>query len=78
MNLFANLHHICLVANDIDKTQAHYQSIGIGPWQDYPPLIEYTELTAPNSEAFAELTYHVCSLPNVQVQLCQPLHKRCP
>ena len=45
---FRQLHHICLVVHDIDATQAYYESIGIGPWQEYPPLTEYTDLDVPN------------------------------
>ena len=43
--IFDTLHHICVVVHDIEKAKAYYQSIGIGPWQDYPPLSEYTELS---------------------------------
>jgi methylmalonyl-CoA/ethylmalonyl-CoA epimerase len=72
MRNFDKLHHICIVVADIDKTQAWYESIGVGPWQEYPPLKEYTDLQVPNREAFFNLKYRVCSLPNVQLQLCQP------
>lgn len=70
--LFKALHHICLVVHDIDKTQAWYQSIGIGPWAQYPPLTEYEELQVPSVPGFHNLKYRVCNLPNVQLQLCQP------
>jgi methylmalonyl-CoA/ethylmalonyl-CoA epimerase len=78
MSLFDKLHHICIVVADIDKAQAYYEAIGIGPWQDYPPLAEYKELSVPNVEAFKELKYRFCNLPNVQMQLCEPPQKPCP
>lgn len=74
---FRLLHHICLVVRDIDKTQAYYESIGIGPWQQYPPLTEYTDLDVPNPEAFKRMQYRVVNLDNVQLQLCQPPQLDC-
>lgn len=70
--LFNKLHHLCLVVHDIDKTQAAYEAIGIAPWVEYPPLAEYEELQVPSKQGFLGLKYRVCSLPNVQLQLCQP------
>jgi methylmalonyl-CoA/ethylmalonyl-CoA epimerase len=75
---FRELHHICIVVRDIDKSVAYYESVGIGPWQDYPPLTEYTRLTAPNPEAFYALRYKLANLGNVQLQLCQPPELDCP
>lgn len=69
---FQQLHHICLVVHDIDRTQAQYEAVGIGPWADYPPLTEYTDLQVPSISAFHRLRYRVCNLTNVQLQLCQP------
>lgn len=74
---FRQLHHICLVVRDIDKTQAYYESIGIGPWQQYPPLTEFTDLDVPNPDAFTQLQYRVVNLGNVQLQLCQPPELDC-
>jgi catechol 2,3-dioxygenase-like lactoylglutathione lyase family enzyme len=70
--LFDKLHHICLVVHDIDAAQAGYEAIGIGPWAPYPPLTEYEELDVPDREGFLSLKYRVCTLPNVQLQLCEP------
>ncbi len=75
---FRQLHHICLVVRDIDKTQAYYESIGIGSWRHYPPLSEYTDLDVPNPEAFRQMQYRVVDLDNVQLQLCQPPTLDCP
>jgi methylmalonyl-CoA/ethylmalonyl-CoA epimerase len=70
--LFDKLHHVCIVVHDIDVAQAHYEALGIGPWQAYPPLVEYEELQVPNRDAFFQMQYRVCNLPNIQLQLCQP------
>ena len=70
--IFDRLHHICIVVHDIDRTQAYYESIGIGPWQAYPPLADYEDLEVPHRGGFLAMQYRVCILPNVQLQLCQP------
>jgi methylmalonyl-CoA/ethylmalonyl-CoA epimerase len=75
---FRELHHICIVVRDIDASVAFYESIGIGPWQDYPPLTEYTRLTVPNPDAFYALRYKLASAGGVQLQLCQPPELDCP
>jgi methylmalonyl-CoA/ethylmalonyl-CoA epimerase len=75
---FRTLHHICIVVRDIDASVAYYESIGVGPWRDYPPLTEYTRLSAPSPEAFYALRYKVTDLDNVQLQLCQPPELDCP
>ncbi len=69
---FDKLHHVCIVVHDIDKTQAYYESIGIGPWIAYPPLSEYEELDVPSRDGFMAMQYRICNLPNIQLQLCQP------
>ncbi len=75
---FRQLHHICLVVHDIDAATAYYESLGVGPWQDYPPLSEYTELSMPDREAFSRLKYRYTDLDNVQIQLCEPPRLDCP
>lgn len=75
---FRELHHICLVVRDIEASVAFYESIGIGPWQDYPPLTEYTRLTVPNPDAFYALKYKLANVGGVQLQLCQPPELDCP
>ncbi|MGH8961905.1 MAG: VOC family protein [Jatrophihabitantaceae bacterium] len=75
---FRQLHHICIVVHDVDRSVAYYQSIGIGPWQDYPPLTEYTDLAVPNPDAFRAMRYKVVDLDNFQLQLCQPPELDCP
>lgn len=71
-NITNKLHHVCIVVHDIDKTQAYYESIGIGPWESYPPLVEYEHLDVPHPEGFFKMLYRICNLTNVQLQLCQP------
>ncbi|MCA0050238.1 VOC family protein [Mesorhizobium sp. B283B1A] len=74
MGNFDKLHHLCIVVHDIDKAQAYYDSIGIGPWESYPPLAEYEELEVPSPKGFHAMQYRICNLPNIQLQLCQPSH----
>ncbi len=75
---FRELHHVCIVVRDIETSVAFYESIGIGPWQDYPPLTEYTRLTVPNPDAFYALKYKLANVGGVQLQLCQPPELDCP
>jgi len=35
-SIFSNLHHVALVVRDMDKAIAHYQSLGIGPFEAPP------------------------------------------
>lgn len=76
--IFDKLHHVCIVVHDIDKTQNYYESIGIGPWVAYPPLVEYEELDVPSREGFMAMQYRICNMPNFQLQLCQPDHNPSP
>jgi methylmalonyl-CoA/ethylmalonyl-CoA epimerase len=78
MSNFDKLHHICIVVHDIDKAQAYYESVVIGPREAYPPLAEYEELEVPCREGFMAMQYRICNLPSVQLQLCQPNHDPSP
>jgi catechol 2,3-dioxygenase-like lactoylglutathione lyase family enzyme len=78
MSIFDKIHHICIVVEDIDKARAYYESVGIGPWQEYPPLTEYEDLQVPNPSAFMKMRYQMCNMPTIQLQLCQPPHEDCP
>ncbi|MCM2251150.1 MAG: VOC family protein [Ramlibacter sp.] len=69
---FREFHHICIVVHDIDRAQAFYESVGVGPWVQYPPLAEYEELQVPNRDGFLSLKYRICNLSGVQLQLCEP------
>ena len=70
--VFDTLHHVCIVVRNADKTAAYYQNLGIGPWQDYPPLSAYAELEVPNLQGFKGLVFKFVNLANFQLQLCQP------
>jgi methylmalonyl-CoA/ethylmalonyl-CoA epimerase len=75
---FRELHHICIVVRDIDASVAFYESVGIGPWHDYPPLTEYTRLAVADRDAFYALKYKIANLGNIQLQLCEPPELDCP
>lgn len=72
LDIFRRLHHVCIVVHDVEASAAYYESVGIGPWQDYPPLTQYAELDVPNPAAFAGAIYKFADIDNVQLQLCQP------
>jgi methylmalonyl-CoA/ethylmalonyl-CoA epimerase len=78
MGIFDKIHHVCIVVHDIDKARAYYEAIGIGPWEVYPPLVEYTDLQVPNPDAFVKMRYQTCNMPTIQFQLCQPPQEDCP
>ena len=69
---FTKLHHLCVVVHDIDRAQAFYEAAGIGPWHDYPPLHEYTELDMPDPDGFRALQYRYAWVGEQQIQLCRP------
>jgi len=71
---FHQLHHISLVVRDIEKTVAWYESMGVGPWKEFPAgaFVGLPLLEVPNPEAFALMKYRYCDLDNVQLQLCEP------
>ncbi len=69
---FEQLHHICIAVPDIDRAVAFYESVGIGPWHDYPPLAEFTDLQVRSVEGFHGLIYRWAMIGAVQLQLVQP------
>jgi methylmalonyl-CoA/ethylmalonyl-CoA epimerase len=69
---FTNLHHICIVVRDIDKATKFYESVGIGPWEEYGSLEQYTDLDVPDRDGFFATTYRYTQVGSIQVQLCQP------
>jgi catechol 2,3-dioxygenase-like lactoylglutathione lyase family enzyme len=52
---FATLHHISIVVKDIAKATRFYESIGIGPFTEYPPMREYVKIKVPDEEGFYNL-----------------------
>lgn len=69
---FQKFHHICLAVRDIDEKVKYYESIGIGPWKEYPPLTQYTELDVPGMEGFMGLRYVETVIGDIEIQLVQP------
>ena len=69
---FSHLHHISIVVRDIDKAIKFYSSIGIGPFEDYPPLKEYVKIDVPDEVGFQNLKIKVVQIGPVQIQLIQP------
>lgn len=70
---FSTLHHVCIVVHDIESSLEYYESLGVGPWHDFPPLENYREgLKTPDVGAFMALRYKYCNLGNYQLQLCEP------
>jgi methylmalonyl-CoA/ethylmalonyl-CoA epimerase len=70
--IFGKPHHICIVVKDIEKTKSYYESIGIGPWVDYPPLVEYTKLNVMDEKGFFATRFVYTHIGNLQLQLAQP------
>ena len=70
--IFGKPHHICIVVKDIEKTKSYYETIGIGPWVDYPPLVEYTKLNVVDEKGFFDTRFVYTYIGNLQLQLAQP------
>lgn len=71
-NPFSKVHHICIVVKDIEKTRGYYESIGIGPWMEYPPLDEYTKLNVIDEKGFLDASFACTQIGDLQLQLVQP------
>jgi catechol 2,3-dioxygenase-like lactoylglutathione lyase family enzyme len=69
---FNELHHLSIVVRDIEATQQAYESIGIGPFLEYPPMREYVKIQVPDEEGFYNLTIRCAQIGPVQLQLVQP------
>jgi catechol 2,3-dioxygenase-like lactoylglutathione lyase family enzyme len=69
---FSELHHLSIVVRDIDATQRFYESIGVGPFVEYPPMREYVDIRVPDEEGFYNLKIRCASIGPVQLQLVQP------
>ena len=69
---FSQLHHISIVVKDIDKAVEYYESIGIGPFEIYPPIKEYVKIDVPDKEGFYDLTIRCARIGPVELQLIQP------
>jgi len=69
---FSKVHHICIVVKDIEKTMSYYESIGIGSWKEYPPLVEYSKLNVIDKKGFFSTRIVYTEIGNLQLQLVQP------
>ncbi len=73
LNIFDSLHHVCIVVHDIEKAVEYYESVGVGPWQEFPSLLTFKDnLDVSNRDDFMKLNYRYANLANVQIQLCAP------
>jgi len=75
--IFHQLHHVCIVVRDIEASVAYYESIGVGPWHEYPSLDQY-ELKVKDPRGYLRLRYRYANLANFQLQLCQPSESDTP
>ncbi|AKR56899.1 glyoxalase [Devosia sp. H5989] len=75
---FKHVHHICIVVQDLEKAVAYYETLGVGPWFDYPKHGAYVVFEVPNKQASDAMRYKCCDLDNVQIQLCQPPEMESP
>lgn len=69
---FSMLHHLSLVVRDINAAVRFLESVGIGPFFEYPPLSEYTQLNVPDQEGFFNTVIKCVQIGPVQLQLVQP------
>ena len=69
---FSNLHHISIVVRNIDEAIKFYTSIGIGPFEDYPPMREYVKINVPDEIGFYDVRIKVAQVGPIQIQLIQP------
>lgn len=72
-DLFRTLHHVCIVVRNLDASVAYYESLGVGPWHDFPSLAAYqSDMKMPDVGGFLKLRYRYANLANIQLQLCEP------
>jgi len=69
---FSKLHHLSVVVRNMDEAIKFYESIGIGPFEDYPPLTEYVKLNVQDETGFLNLKFKIARVGDIQIQLCQP------
>jgi methylmalonyl-CoA/ethylmalonyl-CoA epimerase len=69
---FSTLHHVTVVVRDVDRAVEFYESLGFGPFVDYPPLSEYVKLDVPDLAGFHQLRFKCAQIGPIQIQLCQP------
>jgi methylmalonyl-CoA/ethylmalonyl-CoA epimerase len=75
---FSKLHHLSIVVKNMDAAIKFYESIGIGPFKDYPPLKEYVKLNVQDETGFFNLKFKIAQVGDIQIQLCQPGEGKSP
>ncbi|MBS1238712.1 MAG: Methylmalonyl-CoA epimerase [Deltaproteobacteria bacterium] len=69
---FSTLHHLSLVVRDINAAVRFLESVGIGPFTEYPPMAEYTRLNVPDKDGFFDTRIRCAQIGPVQLQIVQP------
>ena len=64
--------------SDGTRASGRYESVGIGPWHDYPDLTAFTDLDVPSVDGFHKLIYKWTTIGDLQLQLVQPGAGRTP
>ncbi len=75
---FSKFHHLSVVVKNMEEAIKFYESIGIGPFEDYPPLTEYKKLNVQDETGFFNLKFKVTQVGDIQIQLCQPGEGKSP
>jgi 4-hydroxyphenylpyruvate dioxygenase-like putative hemolysin len=60
------------VVRNIDEVVKFYTSIGIGPFEEYPPLRDYIKLNQKDEIGFYNIRVKVAQIGPIQIQLIQP------
>jgi len=69
---FSQLHHIAVVVRDLVQAIKHFSSMGIGPFESYPPMREYVRVNVPDESAFYNIQIRVAQIGPVALQIIQP------
>jgi len=69
---FSRLHHVAIVVKNMNRAIEYFSSLGIGPFQAYPPIRDYVKVNVPDKEAFYSLSIRQAQIGPVALQLIQP------
>lgn len=69
---FSELHHVTIAVWDIDRVVEYYESIGIGPFEPYPPMGEYVTVSGIDEAVFYKFKVKVAQIGPISLQLVQP------
>jgi len=69
---FSRLHHVAVVVKNMNRAIEYFSSLGIGPFQAYPPIRDYVKVNVPDKEAFYSLSIRQAQIGPVALQLIQP------